>query len=113
MNRKKEVAKDPLLEMGMIQAYEFSTELAWKTMKDFLEEKGLIVKNPKNVMREAFSQGYIDNADSWMKLLKDRNLKSHVYDEEIAQIVIENIEVLHFSIIKQLFNFFEKQYDKK
>ena len=111
MSRQEEIKNDQLLEMGMIQSYEFCTELAWKTMKDFLEEKGIIAKNPKDVMREAFIQGYIANEDNWMKILQDRNMTSHVYDEQIAKEVVHNIEVLHFSVLQKIFTFFESQYD--
>lgn len=110
MNRKEEIAKDPLLESGTIQVYEFCTELAWKTMKDFLEEKSIIISNPKDVIREALKQGYIENAEAWMKILQDRNLTSHAYDGEIAKTVIYNIEVLHFSVLQDLYHFFQSHY---
>lgn len=112
MERKEEVHADPLLETGMIQTYEFCVELAWKTMKDFLESKGIVHKNPKDVLREAFHQGYIEDIDTWMKALEDRNLTSHAYDEAIAKEVIENIEVSHFQSIKSLFLFFQSHYDE-
>lgn len=53
--------------------YEFSIELAWKTLKDFLEEEGLMVQSPR-VLLARLSNSYIDNVDDWIQALNDRNL---------------------------------------
>lgn len=106
----EEIAQDPLLETGMIQTYEFCIELAWKTMKDFLEHKGLLRKNPKDVFREAFVQGYLTNTEDWMKALEDRNLTSHAYDEAIAKEVVRRIATQYFVLLEDLFLFFQKHY---
>ncbi len=74
-----------LEEQGLIQAFEYTHELAWNTLKDFLENRG--VRNlygSKDATREAFRSGLIENGDAWMEMIKSRNLTTHTYDETTA-----------------------------
>ena len=74
-----------LEKQGMIQGFEFTFELAWNVMKDYLEEQGITgIIGSKNAVRYAFNKGLIDDGEMWMKIIKDRNLAAHVYDEETA-----------------------------
>lgn len=71
---------------ALIQRFEFSTELAWKTCKEHLQELGYTeINGPKPAMREAFSAGLIEEDEIWISILTDRNLTSHIYDEETAR----------------------------
>ena len=67
---------------GLIQRFEYSYELAWKTMKDYLEEHGTNINpvTPRNVIKEAFSANIITDGKVWVNLLLYRNLLSHTYD---------------------------------
>lgn len=77
---------------GVIQRFEFTYELAWKTTKEYLEDMGIVDKtSPKAVVREAFSQRLIANEAVWLLMLNDRNLTSHVYQEEMAEVIAERI----------------------
>lgn len=80
----KSSPEDTLYRDGLIQRFEFTLELAWKTTAEYLEEYGVILtmKSPKTVFKAAYSSGLIDNEALWIKLLDDRNLTSHIYDEE-------------------------------
>ncbi len=70
----------------MIQRFEFSAELAWKTCKEHLQDLGYTeVNGPKPVMREAFAARLIEDDEIWISILSDRNLTSHIYDEETAK----------------------------
>jgi len=82
-----------LEEQGVIQAFEFTHELAWNTLKDFLEERGTKVKiyGSRDATREAFAAGMIENGDAWMKMIEHRNETSHTYNEEIANAIVEAI----------------------
>ncbi len=81
--RKRELTN--LEEQGLIQAFEFTHELAWKTLKDFLEDKGLFdLYGSKDTTREAFKAGLIENGEAWMEMIISRNLTSHTYDETTA-----------------------------
>lgn len=75
---------------GAIQAFEFSFELAWKTIKRILTQKGIDVRSPRDAFREAAANKLIDDPTIWFQFLDKRNLTSHTYDEttalEIAQI---------------------------
>ena len=74
-----------------IQRFEFSVELFWKFLKRILEDKGLLVFYPKEVVREAYAGHLIENEALWLKMLQDRNLTSHSYNEELADEIFEHI----------------------
>jgi len=74
-----------LEEQGLIQGFEFTFELAWKLLKDFLEAKGFAnFHGSRDTFRLAFEEGLITNGKLWMEMIDDRNRTSHTYDEEVA-----------------------------
>ena len=74
-----------LEQQGLIKAFEFSHELAWKTLKDFLELNGVTeLYGSVKATRAAFAQGLIDNGEAWMEMIKSRNLSVHAYDQTTA-----------------------------
>ena len=73
------------LKDGVIQRFEFCYEICWKLIKYYLENEGIQeAKSPKSTFREAFKIGIIEDGEVWIDMLNDRNLTSHVYDEEVA-----------------------------
>ena len=83
-----------LEEQGLIQSFEFTHELAWNVLKDYLEEKGITgLIGSKDATRAAFKNALIEDEDgeAWMKMIEDRNKTSHTYDPQVAQAVVENI----------------------
>ena len=70
-----------LEQEGIIKRFEYSYELAWKTMKDYLEENGVIITpvTPRNVIKESFSAKLIDNGQVWIDMMLHRNLLAHTY----------------------------------
>jgi nucleotidyltransferase substrate binding protein (TIGR01987 family) len=81
-----------LEKQGMIQAFEFTHELSWKTLKDFLENRGnRDIFGSKDATRLAFKIGLIEDGDIWMDMIKSRNLSSHTYDESIADKLVVRI----------------------
>lgn len=105
------VKKEPdneVLTAGLIQTYEFTFELAWKTLKDYLELEGFDVPSPRSTIRQAFQSGYIQNAEDWMQALNDRNLTTHTYDDQIATKVINDINQKYFFIIEELYLYLQK-----
>lgn len=72
---------DDLALNGMVQRFEFTLELGWKTLKDYLEQEGFMVRSPRETIRQAFQSGYIIQAQVWMDAIDDRNKLSHDYDE--------------------------------
>jgi nucleotidyltransferase substrate binding protein (TIGR01987 family) len=74
---------------GAIQAFEFSYELAWKTMKKVLFKNGLATSSPRDTFRVAAMNNLIDNPETWFEFLKKRNLTVHTYDEEVVNQIIK------------------------
>ena len=100
-----------LEKQGVIQGFEFTFELAWNVMKDYLEEQGLMgIIDSKNAIRHAFNKGIIENGEIWMQMLKDRNLASHLYEEDTAEgifIAIKNIYYNQMNIFAEKMNTME------
>ena len=99
------VAKADLSELekaGVIQTYEFTFELAWKTLKDFLEAKGVEVKFPRDVIKEAFKYELIEDGELWMDMLQKRNLMSHTYNETLAELAYRLIVDSYFTGLQQV-----------
>ncbi|NUQ23875.1 MAG: nucleotidyltransferase substrate binding protein [Saprospiraceae bacterium] len=91
----KKRALSKLEEQGLIQAFEFTHELAWKVMKDYFEYQGnTSITGSRDATREAFQVGLISDGEGWMEMIKSRNSTSHTYNEktaaEIANHVINN-----------------------
>jgi len=81
-----------LEKQGMIQGFEFTFEMAWNVMKDYLEEQGITgIIGSKNAIRHSFNKGLIEDGEAWMEIVKGRNLSSHSYDEEIAEKLLKKI----------------------
>jgi nucleotidyltransferase substrate binding protein (TIGR01987 family) len=81
-----------LEQQGLIQAFEFTHELAWNTLKDFLEAKGATnLYGSKDVTRDAFARGLIQNGGEWMAMIQSRNRSSHTYNEKTANEIAEAI----------------------
>lgn len=92
-----------LEKAGVIQIYEFTFELAWKTIKDFLEEKKVEVKFPRDTIKEAFKYEIVEDGDLWMDMLEKRNLMAHIYDETLAELAYKLIVDNYYSALKQVF----------
>lgn len=88
---------------GVIQRFEFCTELAWKNAREYLREQGYVeINSPKAVMKQAYSDGLIDDERSWIELLNARNLTSHIYDENTASEIFESIKTTFFPLLAEL-----------
>lgn len=97
-----------LEEQGLIQAFEYTHELAWKVQKDFLESQGVPeLFGAKNVAREAFKTGLIADGDIWMRMIESRNLTSHTYNEETTRQILTAIKGEYFGAFQSLFHRFE------
>ena len=88
---------------GIIQLFEISFELAWKLMKDYLEFQQLIVKSPREAIKQAYQIELIDDGHIWIDALTDRNLTVHTYDEELAKKMVEDISTIYYPQLKKLY----------
>lgn len=87
---------------GLIQCFEYTFELAWKTMKDYLEFEGYEVKSPRSTIQTAFQTQLITDGHIWIDALEKRNLMAHTYDEEVAKQAEELIKTNYYPVIKEL-----------
>ena len=75
-----------------IQRFEFTFELAWKFLKSYFSERDIELNYPKEVIQEAFNVSLINDEDLWIKMLKDRNMTSHTYNEKLADEIYMRIK---------------------
>lgn len=88
---------------GVIQRFEFCTELAWKSTREYLLDQGYTeINSPKAVMRLAYADGLISDDVLWVSLLNDRNLTSHIYDEATAAAVFGKISAVYLPLFRDL-----------
>ena len=81
-----------LEQQGLIQGFEFTHELAWNVLKDFLENKGFVgLIGSKDATRTAFKNDLISDGEVWMDMIKARNLSSHTYNTETAEAIVDDI----------------------
>ena len=88
---------------GIIQRFEYTFELAWKVLKDKMENDGIILDqiSPKAVIRQAFAAKYINNPDTWLKMIGDRYLMSHTYDFIKFEAVIQSIAADYLPMLEE------------
>jgi len=92
-----------LEQQGVIQSFEYTHELAWNVLKDYLEEKGFLkIIGSKDATREAFKQNLIHNGEMWMEMIKSRNLSSHTYDLEMANELVLQIKEHYYPLFIDL-----------
>lgn len=88
----KERKLSDLERQGLIQAFEFTHELAWNTLKDFLASRGATnLFGSKDATRQAFAKGLIEDGEVWMEMIASRNQTSHTYNEDTANEIAEAI----------------------
>jgi nucleotidyltransferase substrate binding protein (TIGR01987 family) len=81
-----------LEQQGLIQGFEFTHELAWNVLKDYLDAQGFVgLIGSRNATRQAFKDALIQDGEAWMDMIKARNLTSHTYNTAIASDIAGNI----------------------
>lgn len=88
---------------GVVQRFEFCTELAWKSAREYLTDEGYTdLNSPKSVMRQAYASDLINDETAWLDLLYSRNLTSHIYDEATANEIFEKIKNCYLHLFNEL-----------
>ncbi len=99
-----------LEKQGLIQAFEFTHELAWNTLKDFFEYQGnTSITGSRDATREAFNKGLIQNGEGWMDMIRSRNKSSHTYNEEVAEEIVFHITETYYPLFTELKTTLEKR----
>ena len=104
----EENAERPLSQLekeGVIQRFEYSMELAWKVMADYLEHDKVVfdTKTPRIVVRKAFEANLISDGQTWMDALDARNKMSHTYDFKKFEVVIADIQSKYLTAMDDLY----------
>ena len=99
----KETDLNDMEEQGLIQAFEYTYELAWNTIKDYLVYQGITeVIGSRDAFRIAFNRGLILEGSIWMGMIESRIKSSHTYNEEVAKEILKEIREQYFKLFIQL-----------
>ena len=99
----KQRALSQLEKQGVIQAFEFTHELAWNVLKDYLEDQGMQnINGSKDTTRAAFKVALIVSGEQWMAMIQSRNLSSHTYNEHTAEQLVDAILSVYFPLFEAL-----------
>jgi nucleotidyltransferase substrate binding protein (TIGR01987 family) len=102
---------DVIQRAGLIQFFEMSLELAWNTLKDYLESQGFDdVKSPRSTIKKSFEIGLITDGHTWLQALENRNLTAHTYDEMTAIEVVSLIREQYYPLLKELHLFLQTKF---
>lgn len=93
----------------VLHRFEFTFELAWKSIKDFLEYNGISenIGSPREILRRAFESHLIEDGEEWINMMLARNSLSHLYDEETSRKIYKEIKEKYIKLLEKLNNKFE------
>jgi nucleotidyltransferase substrate binding protein (TIGR01987 family) len=101
-----------LERQGLIQAFEFTHELAWNTFKDIAEFQGATgLLGSRDATRYAFKNGLIEDGESWMAMIESRNLSTHTYNEPVALEIENRIIDVYFALFGQFASRLQERID--
>ncbi len=113
LNRLREgadQARDELDKDGVIQRFEFTFELMWKALKVHLETEGIQCKTPKECLRSAFRTGLMEDEETFLNMLEDRNRTSHIYSKAESEKIFHNIKTIYLPSLAKLSAKLEKAF---
>ena len=95
---------DDVVVDGVLHRFEFTFELAWKTVKDYLEYMGMTEKigSPREIIQLGFKQGVINDGEAWVSMMLSRNTLSHLYDEKTSRDIYEKIKNEYVKLFSDL-----------
>lgn len=92
-----------LEKQGIIQAFEFTHELAWNVLKDYFFFQGnTAITGSRDATREAFQRGLVTDGDGWMEMIRSRNQTSHTYNQSVADEIVSKITGSYHPLFQQL-----------
>ena len=106
---KEDALNYDITAAGCIQAFEYTLELSWKTMKKIMESTGIQdINNPKSVFRQAAREGFINDPIIWFEFLKARNETAHTYNEDAMENVVSILPQFNTAVHELLTNLRKK-----
>ncbi len=97
------IVQDDLDIDGCIKRFELCYELSWKLIKSYLENLGIICRNPRECFKAAFINELIDIEAEWIAMIEDRNNLVHTYTFEQSRIIYDQIRSRHCATLKKLY----------
>ena len=90
---------------GLIRRFKFTFELAWKTLKDKMQEDGIMIDkiSPKFILKLAYNSKYINNIEVWIAMVNDRNLISQTYNFDNFNKVLKALQDTYYSHLEELY----------
>jgi nucleotidyltransferase substrate binding protein (TIGR01987 family) len=109
---KKEL--NELEKQGLIQAFEYTYELAWNTIKDYFENQGETgIHGSRDAFRLAFRRGLVENGHAWMDMIKSRTLTTHTYNQEVADAIADAVFNIYYAEFVRLEKTFHTLKDRE
>ena len=106
-------ALSKLEQQGLIQSFEFTHELAWNVFKDYLTDQGIAgLIGSRDATPSAFKNGLTTEGEDWMRMIADRNLTFHTYDQATAQAIVDNILARYYPAFKVMAATFMGRYQQ-
>ena len=110
MELKAQRQLSELEQQGLIQGFEFTHELAWNVLKDYLEMEGIQgLVGSRSTAREAFKRGLVRDGEVWMDMIEKRNLSSHTYNQAVANTLVVSIAEQYYPVFCELQQRFAKE----
>ena len=110
MDLKAQRPLSDLEQQGLIQGFEFTHELAWNVLKDYLEMEGIQgLIGSRSTAREAFKRGLVVDGAVWMDMIEKRNLSRHTYNQTVALTIVEAIAERYYPAFCELQQRFAKE----
>lgn len=97
-------ALNQLEKEGVVQRFEYTLELAWKTLRDYLEASGIVLNaiTPRQVIKDAFAARMLADGQVWIDMIDHRNLLSHTYDPVNFEEAVEAIHGRYLTALRQV-----------
>jgi nucleotidyltransferase substrate binding protein (TIGR01987 family) len=95
LRRLAEVLEEPesaMIRDAAIKRFEFTFELLWKSLQKFFRGQGIACNSPKGCLREAFSYGLVEDNPMWLRMIDDRNLTVHTYNEAVSIEIYQHLK---------------------
>ena len=107
LSRQRALSK--LEQQGLIHEFEYTHELAWNSLKDFLEARGAAeIFGSRDTTRAAFTAGLIDQGEVWMQMIQSRNQSTHTYNEEMMTQIVTAVIQTYMAEFTKLQSKFEQ-----
>lgn len=104
-------ALNQLEKEGVIQRFEYCFELAWKTVKDYMEASGVVfdVVMPRQVIKDAFAAKVLEDGATWIAMLDHRNLLAHTYNPVVFEQAVDAIHQRYLPQLQELHRFLQQE----